>query len=190
MRRIVAASMMAFALLTSCSADADPQTAPTTNSESAPLSTTPTSEPTDEPSTGPVEPPLPAAAKAPTRAGAEAFVRYYIDLLNYAGATGDTDAFLAAAEGCNSCRGLARNFQRTYQRGGFYKTRGWLVNALFASQQAGTAFTAVAEVRETAITWRETSGSRLRRLPPGTVNLRFSLFRERSRWFIREFTRS
>lgn len=176
-----------------CSAEADPEAAPTSSVTTSVPPTTPTTDPTDDPTDdpeGPVEPALPAAARAPTRAGAEAFVRYYIDLLNYAGATGDTDAFEAAAKGCDSCANLAQNFRDTYENGGYYKTRGWRVETLFASVAGNLSSTAVAQVKETRITWRESEDARIRHLPADRVSLRFSMSRSDGSWQIRRFTRS
>lgn len=49
---------------------------------------------------------MPALAKEPTQAGAEAFVRYYWDLVNYAQATGDTKGLRSvSAETCEPCQG-------------------------------------------------------------------------------------
>ncbi|MDQ3166144.1 MAG: DUF6318 family protein [Actinomycetota bacterium] len=186
--RIVLAAALTGAVV-SCSAEADPQTAPTALSAptSAPTST-PTTEATDNPK-APIEPVLPAGAEADSRAGAEAFVRYYIELLNYAGATGDTSSFLAAADACESCINLADNFQRTYARGGYYRTKGWRVQALFATA-AGRGYTAVAQVAEAPIRWREAADAPLKHLPAGKVSLRLRLIRPHSAWLVREFTRS
>ncbi len=133
---------------------------------------------------------MPPAARAPGRAGAEAFVRYYIDLLNYSGATGDTSTFSAASQRCESCNKLAGNFRRTYRDGGYYRTKGWRVNTVFASEVNRDHYTAVAEVKETPIEWQVVAGGPIRTLPEDKVNLRFSVLRASSRWLITELTRS
>ena len=81
--------------------------------------------PTDPTPSGPQEPPLPAAAKAPGKAGAKAFVAYYIELLNYASWTGDTDAIRTYGKGCRGCRADAGFFEGIYQRGGWIKGGRW-----------------------------------------------------------------
>ncbi|MFF0338206.1 DUF6318 family protein [Kribbella sp. NPDC004875] len=59
-------------------------------------------------SSGAKAPERPAAANGLTLAAAEAFYRYYIDLKNYAAATGDTKSLMAASEsGCEGCSDYA-----------------------------------------------------------------------------------
>ncbi|MDO5502973.1 MAG: DUF6318 family protein [Actinomycetia bacterium] len=69
-------------------------------------SPTPTETPTPTPSEDPTAlPPLPEAATENTPEGAEAFIRYYIDVLNHLHQypqTGEVAHF--ADEGCESCR--------------------------------------------------------------------------------------
>ena len=192
-RTRVAGIMLASALscgLVACSAEADPQatlpaTTPTTPSPTTPSASEPTTEPKD-----PAEPELPAAAREPGASGARAFVRHYIQLLNYAGATGDVASFLAAASGCQSCRELASNFKTTYRKGGYYRTDGWRVEALVVMAEGSKNYVALAQIKETPIVWRETAQSPIRRLDAGRLHLRFVLSWSQGAWLVREFTRS
>ncbi|MFB6726621.1 DUF6318 family protein [Kribbella sp. NPDC056345] len=81
-----------------------PNTAPpstSTPTTSGSNSSTPTSTPSGAPE-------RPAAAKGLTLGAADAFYRYYIDLENYAAATGDTTALLNESEsGCEGCKEYA-----------------------------------------------------------------------------------
>jgi Family of unknown function (DUF6318) len=81
--------------------------------------------PTDPSPTGPQEPPLPDAAKAPGKAGAKAFVAYYIRLLNYASHTGDGALLLRYGPSCRVCRSQADFAERLYGRGGWYRGGAW-----------------------------------------------------------------
>ncbi|WP_350278965.1 DUF6318 family protein [Kribbella sp. HUAS MG21] len=84
-----------------------PNTAPPSASSSSSPATTPGAPASSPASTG-GPPARPAAAHGLTLAAAEAFYRYYIDLKNYAAATGDTAALLAASEtGCEGCSDYA-----------------------------------------------------------------------------------
>ncbi len=93
---VVACLVVASPLLAACSAGSEDESA----------NPAPTAEPTPtlgqagspEP-TGPqvTEPTLPAAARGSSVRSAKAFVRHYIDLLNYAMVTGDTRAFRAVS---------------------------------------------------------------------------------------------
>ena len=80
---------------------------------------------TDSTPSGPQEPRLPAAAKAPGKAGAKAFVAYYIRLLNYASWTGNTDAVRSYGQGCRGCRADAGFFEGIYEHGGRIRGGKW-----------------------------------------------------------------
>jgi hypothetical protein len=104
-------SVIGFALvlvLAGCGGDptADPSPTPSTPVTS-PVSTTPT------------PPAMPDAAKANTKAGAIAFVRHYIELINYAQATGDVDSFTEVdSPECRSCATARRALTDIYGAGG------------------------------------------------------------------------
>ena len=77
-----------------------PDTSATSSAPSA------SSTPSTAAPTGPPE--RPSAATGLTLASAEAFVRYYSDLKNYASDTGDSTALLSASEaGCENCKAYA-----------------------------------------------------------------------------------
>ena len=97
-----------------CSGEPEPKFAP---SESA----SPASR--DSPaSTGDAEPALPAKAQENNGAGAEAFVRYFIEVLNYAQRTGDTARLQrVSAPRCAACEGYAEEIDKTYAAGGHVK---------------------------------------------------------------------
>ena len=131
---------LAFACLialTGCSGgseDEQPVTAASTADEPSTEPAQPESEPTqDPPAKSPVEPVLPVQAQGQTVRSAEAFVEYYIDLLNYAMVTGDTKAFRAASRNCDGCDRYADLFERTYARGGSAQTQGWRVIGSFGA---------------------------------------------------------
>ena len=69
--------------------------------------------------TGPTAPALPRAARQHTKAGAIAFVRHYIDLINYAQASGDVAVVSSASvAGCSSCNSTNRYLHRLHASGG------------------------------------------------------------------------
>ena len=93
-----------------CSDDADPEAAPPDPPTPA-VSTTPAS--------GPVAPTLPPEAEGDDAAAAEAFVRFYWEMADYAQATGDVSGLgrLAAAE-CIQCTAGQEFVSDVYARGG------------------------------------------------------------------------
>ena len=87
----------------------------------ATTSSSPSTPPSSSPSTAP-PPALPAAAQQHTKAGAIAFVRHYIALINYAQATGSVDELeRAGLESCRSCTSTTRFIARLYARGGRFE---------------------------------------------------------------------
>ncbi len=78
----------------------------------------PSASPTPSPS-APVVPTLPPEAQHDGRAGAVAFVKHYIELLNYAQATGDVDGLReASSPRCRSCSTTTRRLAELYKGGG------------------------------------------------------------------------
>ena len=107
-------SLMSVLALGACSDDdPEPKLADPSPSSSAP------SFPSTTAVSGPVEPTMPAAARGTGAAAAEAFVRFYWEMVNYAQATGDVESLLELADQhCRACRGGAHFLADTYERGG------------------------------------------------------------------------
>ncbi|RYZ14550.1 MAG: hypothetical protein EOO70_07575 [Myxococcaceae bacterium] len=85
--------------------------------EPKPLETL-SSSPTPTPTT-PAAPELPDAATKPGAKGAEAFVRHYVRLINFAQRTGDTSALeSASALQCESCSKGVKYVRDIYEAGG------------------------------------------------------------------------
>lgn len=120
MRGIGAAGVaLSLMLAVGCSGqDPPPSDATPTNggSTTSGTSTAATTAPTSNVPAG--APALPEAARQQTPAGAEAFVRHWFTLLNYAYQSGEVDPFLAtASEACRTCAALAGTVTAVYQRG-------------------------------------------------------------------------
>lgn len=115
-RRSVAALLLT-GLLVSCSED-DPS-----SSRHDPPATSATPTPT-----GSAAPTLPPEAKEDTEAGAKAFVEHWIATLNYAAATGETDALRAlATPGCKPCDDIADVIDDVYGGDGSIRSDGWVL---------------------------------------------------------------
>jgi hypothetical protein len=121
LRYALSALLLSGSLLVSgCGGGATAGPSPTGGPSSAAATADP--RPTPASSTAPARnvpvPALPEAAKQNTREGFEAFVRHYIDLLDYAYQTGDTKpALAAAAPDCTMCNTITSDVKKTYTTG-------------------------------------------------------------------------
>ncbi|WP_165547350.1 DUF6318 family protein [Kribbella sindirgiensis] len=85
--------------------------APTNGSSSPPTVSSPTAAPT-----------RPTQAAGSTLAAGEAFIGYYVELLNYAYTTGDPAPLMAASdEGCEGCKGIANYVRKINAKNGGLK---------------------------------------------------------------------
>jgi len=92
--------------------------------EPKPLPKESKSSPSASPSATPPE--MPVAAKKKTRAGAIAFVRHYVAVLNYATFSGQTSAARALDGGkCSSCKRMLASIDSVYEKGGRVEGGAW-----------------------------------------------------------------
>jgi hypothetical protein len=108
--RLTACLLAGAAVLTGCS---EKQEA----SESLP--TTSSAEPTEDalPPLGPEDLPMPDEARTQDAAGAEAFVRYYIELINRTSTVMDAQPLRDLSDGCRDCNRIADNVERDMAAG-------------------------------------------------------------------------
>jgi hypothetical protein len=112
-RRFAIAALSLPLLLAGCADD-----------EPVPKVQEPTAAPTPVASTSaspaaPVEPTLPPEAEGKGIEAAEAFVRHYFELVDYAQATGDVAALnRISLDECDACRGGADAIRKIYREGG------------------------------------------------------------------------
>ncbi|UMG93577.1 DUF6318 family protein [Nocardioides sp. TF02-7] len=136
--------MLTLALV-ACDDEPEPTPEPTAPSSTA---VSETSTPTEPTPTGPVEPTLPAAAEEATKAGAEAFVEYYVALINYAQKTGDVATLTDIAEpACEGCRAGTDSIAEIYRRGGRITGGAYEVRRLETSRATKESWTVIAHLR-------------------------------------------
>jgi len=74
---------------------------------------------------------MPAAAHGRSARSAKAFVRYWVEVLDYSGTQGSTAALAQASDnGCESCQALIREIDEIYAAGGYIRGRGWSVERI------------------------------------------------------------
>lgn len=82
-------------------------------SDSLPSSSSAAPTEDELPPLGPEDMPMPAEARTQDAAGAEAFVRYYIDLINRTSTVMDAKPLRDLSDGCRECDRLAQNIEDT-----------------------------------------------------------------------------
>ena len=74
---------------------------------------------------------MPAEARGTSVKSAEAFVRYWVTVLNFASATGRTQQLEnASAPECRACAAVIASIREVYDAKGSYKGDGWRVTSL------------------------------------------------------------
>jgi uncharacterized protein DUF6318 len=119
----LAAGLIAVGGLVGCSEDGDDEPADSGLPSKAEVSESPSASPgTETTPAAATQPELPDEATRPGRAGARAFVAYYVALENYASETGDVDPLIEYSHPeCGGCQDLIRFYGRWYERGGWFK---------------------------------------------------------------------
>lgn len=116
-RAVLGALALGAVVLSGCQANPEPPPIDTASS-----SPSPSPSPTD------AAPTLPAEAQGTSEKAAKAFVRHYIDLVNFAMRTGDVHALSTLSDpGCTSCAEVIRNIEGLYADGGHLEGEGWEV---------------------------------------------------------------
>lgn len=110
---LTALSMISALALGACSGD-DPEPKLADPSPSASLPSSPSTTAVS----GPVEPTMPAEARGTDAAAAEAFVKFYWEMVNYAQATGDVAPLQSLGTKCINCDDGAGFIENAYSKGG------------------------------------------------------------------------
>jgi hypothetical protein len=138
-RRSAAVAVMLLAGVSPVACDDEPDPGPETESSSTPSEPLTSGSPTML-----VEPTLPVEAGDGTRAGAEAFVQYYWDVVNYAQATGDVGLLRSLAQpSCTGCEGGAELIAKVYDRGGRITGPGYRVTGMEPARSPSGHWTVV-----------------------------------------------
>lgn len=193
MRRAVAAVLAAGLCWTSVACTADPEADPPSTAPTAtdPSTTTTSGTPTTSgPATttpGEVKAPvMPALARENTRAGAKAFVRYYIALLNFGYAERTSDALRALSfTRCVVCSYIAEDIDRLRRRGGHQEGGDWAIETLRrlpGSQSAKPIF--IAGVQVSAGRSIEAAGGNVHIIKPHEAFFEFHVGREANSWLM------
>jgi hypothetical protein len=136
---------------------------------------------------------MPDAAKANTKAGAVAFVKYYVQLINHAQATGDV-AELATSEAptCSSCEDGRKYLSQVYESGGHIDGGSLKIRVLDAlPNQSIKGWTIDAKLRFGSQTVTQPSATpTVQHLSGGAVPVTVLVSRHADGWSVYEWTRA
>jgi hypothetical protein len=181
---LVTVVLLGGALAGCTDSEASPPETPS-SSTSAPSSPPTTAKPTEPVETAAEVPPVPAMALKPTKAGANSFVRYYIDLVNYARKTGNSAPLLDHAAGCQGCSNFADLYQRTYAADGYFRGAGWSVRTSIPLDY-GKDYQVLAVIDVASGKYRESAVAQVEKMREKELQFRFVVSRDSEGWLIHE----
>ena len=142
---------------------------------------------TSTPSPTATPPPLPEAATHETAEGAASFVDHYLDVLNYAAHTGDTDALERISHNeCSGCRDYADHYAERTEAGESLEG-GEFSAGNIALSQYGTDTALVTDLLIAGGTVKDSSGSTTRSFDPSTEPVTFVARFSDGAWTMTQF---
>jgi hypothetical protein len=156
-----------------------------------PLASTSTS-PTPSPSPAIAAPTLPAEAQGTSKAAAKAFVRHWIDVLNYSAESGDTNTLRELSDSrCAACAGAIQSIDEVYSAGGAMHGDGWSVLDLkYQPLQPRHEPVVAVGLRIAPQRVIPASGKESRRFKGGARTMSFYLKRQRGAWVVVQLERT
>jgi hypothetical protein len=172
--RAAIAALVLGLVIAGCQSNPEP---PPLDRTSASSSLTPSPSPTDSP------PPLPHAARGTSEASAKAFVRHWIDALNYAGPSADVRQLRElSAPDCTACEAIGDFIAQVQSDGGVIRGAGWKVLSLEVVSSAPDSTVVDAHVKVAPQHVRQSRSSKLRTFPGGIRLKTFWLRADGSSW--------
>lgn len=174
--------MICLVATTACSGDSAADPAPSKTPTSA-VVTTSSSPAATTPAT-PKPPEMPSLAKEKSTAGAKAFVRYYVEALNYSWTVGrGTFLRTLSTRSCGACQDLADVIDRFAAHGGYQRGAEWRVDAItLVPTQPLNEPIARCAVRVAIGSWRASASTRVHRIHSALTHDDFHLAWTRGQW--------
>jgi hypothetical protein len=166
LERGAAAAVVGIALLAGCSDGATAnETLPSTSTSAAPSSDAPAP-------LGPPDMPMPAEAREQTAAGAEAFLRYYMDIYNWSQLHMDAAYMDQLSQGCATCDSLTANLRNDAEAGYLYEGGGVTVGDTSFAEIKMSRIEGAFSMKQAALTVRAADGSTVSDLsaPPAALD--------------------
>jgi hypothetical protein len=131
---------------------------------------------------------MPSSAQGESREGAADFVGFWVETLNYATDSGDTEGLKSlAAKDCTSCADFARTLDQIYAAGGHVESKGWeLESAVPVADQPETEPSFQLALKLAPQTVYEKKGAKPKEFRGGTQPARIFLIRESDHWLVKQ----
>jgi len=181
MPRVLVGAVVLLLALAGCGGDpkADPSPSPSVPSVS-PVNTTP------------APPALPEAARANTKAGAIAFVKYYIGLFNRAQTSGHPEEMASfSAHACDECNDVVAALAKIYGSGGHIDGGDLRAHAATADYNgAEDVWLVLIQIESGPQSVTTAAGATATSLPGGRRSMRFSVKRSGDAWKVAAWSRT
>jgi hypothetical protein len=107
--------------------------------------------------------------------GAAAFVKHYVDVFNYAAATGDVEELTRLSDpSCEGCQSYIKLYRDTYAAGGYFRGGEWRVGGLNLKQYPSETF-ATTEVETSTTIYRGTRDDKETAGPADITEITFGI---------------
>lgn len=168
-----------------CSGEEAPEPSPSVSSGSSTGGASPSASVTPSPTVTESGPAIPAAAREQTEAGAEAFVRFYIDQSARAWTEADPSQLEGLATGaCATCANLQETATSLKAEGQRYSATPVKVGALSSFRDADTQQVFDAELQEQKVSILAADGEVVESFPARSVKTAIAVVWREGRWWL------
>lgn len=182
----IAAGLIAVGGLVGCSEDGGDEAPDSGLPSRTELSeSTPTSPTTETTPASATRPELPDRATEPGRAGARAFVAYYLQLVNYAKDTGDAEPLRRHSHPqCGGCDYFVRYYEDWYEAGGWFEGGDQSIHRFERIVPTAEPHDMYVRVKVDVASgiYKEHEGTKIRHGRKGSSRLEFWLVRGHDEW--------
>jgi hypothetical protein len=120
-------------------------------------------------------PSMPPQASEDSPEGAAAFVKHYVDVFNYAAATGDVaELTRLSAPDCEGCQSYIKLYKDTYAAGGYFKGGAWTIGDLQLKFDPTETF-ATTDITVAATSYRESQKAQETSGPEESTQITFGV---------------
>lgn len=128
---------------------------------------------------------MPDEARGTSRKAAVAFVRHWVDTLNYSAETLDSAPLRElSSSDCTACNDMIQTMDRLARRGGYVEGHEWTVGEIAPVSRESTAAQVQAQLSFAASQTVRATGGTPEPYPAGESVFTFSLDRQANQWVV------